>query len=106
MLLKEGFADLDTPTGPMRTHVFQPATAGRYPGVVLFSEIYQVTGPIQRMARRLVHGRSISIGDLPDAGDRADTISRKISARIDGDHARYRACSRRIDIVDARMGVG
>jgi carboxymethylenebutenolidase len=60
MLLKEGFVDLDTPTGLMRTHVFQPAAAGRHPGVVLFSEIYQVTGPIQRMARRLA-GRGLIV---------------------------------------------
>jgi carboxymethylenebutenolidase len=60
MLLKEGFVDLDTPTGPMRTHVFRPAGAGRYPGIALFSEIYQVTGPIQRMARRLA-GRGLIV---------------------------------------------
>lgn len=60
MLLKEGFVDLDTPTGVMRTHVFQPAGAGRHPGIALFSEIYQVTGPIQRMARRLA-GRGLIV---------------------------------------------
>lgn len=60
MLLKERFVDLDTPTGPMRTHLFEPTAAGRYPGVVLFSEIYQVTGPIQRVARRLA-GRGLIV---------------------------------------------
>jgi carboxymethylenebutenolidase len=60
MLLKEGHVDLDTPSGTMRTHVFQPAGPGRYPGIVLFSEIYQVTGPIQRMARRLA-GRGLIV---------------------------------------------
>jgi len=45
--------DLETPTGPMRTHRLRPAVAGTYPGVVLFSEIFQVTGPIQRTARLL-----------------------------------------------------
>ncbi len=40
--------DLATPTGPMRTHVFRPAAAGRYPGVLLYSEIFQLTGPIRR----------------------------------------------------------
>src|SRR3954463_6242054 len=51
MLLKEDYVDLDTPTGPMRTHRFEPAAGGPYPGVVLFSEIFQVTGPIRRTAR-------------------------------------------------------
>jgi carboxymethylenebutenolidase len=51
MLIKEDFVDLETPTGPMRTHRFEPAAGGPYPGVVLFSEIFQVTGPIRRTAR-------------------------------------------------------
>src|SRR4026209_2888047 len=41
------FVDLTTPTGPMRTHVFRPAAEGRYPGILLFSEIFQVSGPIR-----------------------------------------------------------
>jgi carboxymethylenebutenolidase len=53
MLLKEDFVDLDTPTGPMRTHRFEPTAGGPYPGVLLFSEIFQVTGPIRRTARLL-----------------------------------------------------
>jgi carboxymethylenebutenolidase len=53
MLLKEDFVDLETPTGPMRTHRFEPIGGGPYPGVLLFSEIYQVTGPIRRTARIL-----------------------------------------------------
>ena len=35
---------------PMRMHVFRPAAEGCFPGVVLFSEIYQVTAPIRRLA--------------------------------------------------------
>ena len=53
MLIKEDFVDLETPTGAMRTHMFQPAAGGPYPGLVLFSEIYQVTPPIARTARLL-----------------------------------------------------
>jgi carboxymethylenebutenolidase len=45
--------DIATPTGPMRTYIFQPAVEGRYPGVVFFSEIFQVTGPIRRTAAML-----------------------------------------------------
>ena len=50
MIIKEEFADIATPTGPMRLHLFRPAAAGRYPGILLYSEIYQITGPIRRMA--------------------------------------------------------
>jgi len=54
MILKDDEAiDLPTPNGPMRTYVFRPAAKGRYPGLVLFSEIFQVTGPIRRTAALL-----------------------------------------------------
>ena len=40
MILKEEVAvDLATPTGLMRTYMFRPAAEGKYPAVVLFSEI-------------------------------------------------------------------
>src|ERR1700746_2148115 len=61
MIIKQEFADIATPTGPMRLHLFQPATAGRYPGVLLYSEIYQITGPIRRMAAFLA-GQGYVIG--------------------------------------------
>lgn len=43
---------LTTTYGPMRTEVFQPSAPGKYPGLVLFSEIFQITGPIRRLATR------------------------------------------------------
>jgi carboxymethylenebutenolidase len=45
-------ADIAVPgaPGPMRLHLFRPAVPGRFPGVVFYSEIYQVTGPIRRLA--------------------------------------------------------
>jgi carboxymethylenebutenolidase len=45
--------DLSTPAGPMRTHVFAPAhahTTRKYPGLILYSEIFQVTEPIARLS--------------------------------------------------------
>lgn len=51
MIIKEhGIADIATPTGAMRLHVLQPAAPGRYPGVLVYSEIYQITAPVRRMA--------------------------------------------------------
>jgi carboxymethylenebutenolidase len=46
------FIDLPTPTGPMRVHRFLPQEGG-WPAVILYSEIYQMTGPIARLAARL-----------------------------------------------------
>jgi carboxymethylenebutenolidase len=45
--------DLATPSGPMRTHIVRPAAPGKYPGIVFFSEIFQVTDPIRRSAAQL-----------------------------------------------------
>ncbi|MEO7425967.1 MAG: dienelactone hydrolase family protein [Fibrobacteria bacterium] len=65
MLIKEDHADLATPSGPMRAHRFQPAGGGPHPGLILFSEIYQVTGPIQRTARRLAaHGYIVAVPEV------------------------------------------
>jgi carboxymethylenebutenolidase len=54
------FRDLDTPTGPMRTHVYAPAHPGgskRHPGLLLYPEIYQQTGPIVRLSMQFAsHG--------------------------------------------------
>lgn len=53
MIIEEDSADVATPGGPMRIHRFRPAAGGPFPGLILFSEIYQVTGPIRRAARIL-----------------------------------------------------
>ena len=62
MLIQEDFVDLTTPQGVMRTFMFRPASAGQFPGIVLFAEIYQMTGPIARTARRLAgHGYVVAV---------------------------------------------
>ena len=61
----EEYVDLETPYGPMRTYVLSPAAAGRYPGLVLFSEIFQVTGPIRRTAAFLAgHGYTVAVPEI------------------------------------------
>jgi carboxymethylenebutenolidase len=47
------FVEIATPTGPMRVHRFYPKVEALRPAVILYSEIYQVTGPIRRLAARL-----------------------------------------------------
>lgn len=57
--------DLTTPFGLMRTHLFRPHAAGRFPGVVLFAEIYQMTGPIARTAAMIAgHGFLVAVPDV------------------------------------------
>ena len=47
--------------GAMRVHLVRPAVPGRFPGVLFFSEIYQVTDPIRRLAA-LVAGHGYLVG--------------------------------------------
>ncbi|KID91451.1 dienelactone hydrolase family protein [Metarhizium guizhouense ARSEF 977] len=61
MLIEESHVDVPTSANgkdsTMRIFVFHPVIAGypkaRFPGVCLFSEIYQVTGPVARFARQI-----------------------------------------------------
>jgi carboxymethylenebutenolidase len=65
VILQEEQAELATPTGPMRTYVYRPVAAGKYPGVVLFSEIFQRTGPVGRMAAMLAgHGFMVAVPEI------------------------------------------
>jgi carboxymethylenebutenolidase len=57
--------DLATPYGPMRTFVYRPVAPGRYPGIILYSEIFQVTGPISRTAAFLAgHGFVVAVPEI------------------------------------------
>lgn len=57
--------DLPTPTGPMRTAVYRPTAPGRYPGLLLFSEIFQITAPIRRTAALLAgHGFIVAVPEI------------------------------------------
>ena len=53
MTLLEESIDLPTPTGPMRCAVLRPTSPGKYPGVVLWSEIFQITAPVRRTAAQI-----------------------------------------------------
>jgi carboxymethylenebutenolidase len=65
MTLREEHVDLTTPYGPMRTHVFRPTAEGQYPGILLYSEIFQVTPPIRRAAALLAgHGFVVAAPEI------------------------------------------
>lgn len=53
MTVTDSLADLPTPTGPMRTYFYAPHGPHREvprPGLVLYSEIFQQTQPVRRLA--------------------------------------------------------
>ncbi len=67
--------DLATPTGPMRTHIVRPAAPGRYPGILLYSEIFQVTEPIHRTAVQLAgHGYVVAVPEVYHEYEAAGTV--------------------------------
>jgi carboxymethylenebutenolidase len=67
--------DLSTPSGPMRTHIVRPAAPGKYPGILLFSEIFQVTGPIHRTAVQLAgHGYIVAVPEIYHEFEPAGTV--------------------------------
>jgi carboxymethylenebutenolidase len=75
MIIKDESADLTTARGPMRTYVFRPAAPGRYPGVVLYSEIFQVTGPIRRTASMLAgQGFVVAVPEIYHELEPAGTV--------------------------------
>jgi carboxymethylenebutenolidase len=57
---------IDVPgSGAMRAHVFRPAVDGRFPGILLFSEIYQVTAPIRRLATMIAgNGYVVAVSEV------------------------------------------
>ncbi|KAK9447507.1 Alpha/Beta hydrolase protein [Limtongia smithiae] len=58
MLVTESFQDVQTSYGTtMRMYIYHPTVPGypkaKFPAVVVYSEIYQVTGPVARFARNI-----------------------------------------------------
>jgi carboxymethylenebutenolidase len=50
---------------PMRTVVAEPKREGRFPGVLLYSEIFQITAPIRRSMERLAgHGIVVAAPEI------------------------------------------
>lgn len=67
--------DLATPSGPMRTYIFRPTAPGRYPGILLYSEIFQITGPIRRTAAMIAgHGFVVAVPEIYHEFEPAGTV--------------------------------
>ena len=75
IILDNEHVELSTPYGPMRTHIFRPVAPGKYPGIVFYSEIFQVTGPIHRTAAMLAgHGYIIAVPEIYHEFEPAGTV--------------------------------
>ncbi len=65
VIVGDEYVDLPTPSGSMRTHILRPVARGRYPAIVFYSEIFQVTAPIRRTAAMLAgHGYIVAVPEV------------------------------------------
>ena len=53
MLVTTEYVDIPAGPAPMRMFVAAPKASGRYPGIVCYSDIFQLTGPMLRACTRL-----------------------------------------------------
>jgi len=89
----------------MRVHLFRPGLDGAFPGVLFFSEIYQVTAPIRRLAAYVAgHGYVVAVPEVyheyeapgtvlaydPAGTDRGNAL--KTTKSVAGFDADARAC--------------
>jgi carboxymethylenebutenolidase len=65
MIVQTNSLEIDTRAGPMRTHIHRPVAEGKRAGIVLFSEIFQQTAPIARMAALIAgHGFVVAVPEI------------------------------------------
>ena len=76
MVIKDNeVVDVPTPITPMRTNIVRPAAEGKYPGVLLYSEIFQITGPVRRTAAWLAgHGYVVAVPEIYHEFEPAGTV--------------------------------
>lgn len=66
MIITSGYEDLKTPDGgSMRTFVAAPKAAGKYAGILFYSDIFQLTGTMLRSCARLAgHGFVVAAPEI------------------------------------------
>jgi carboxymethylenebutenolidase len=91
VIREETFIDVETPRGAMRTYVFEPKPEGRWPGVIFYSEIFQMTAPIRRFAAWLAgHGYLVLVPEIYHELEPAGTVLAYDQAGSDqGNHDKY-----------------
>ena len=75
MTILEEAITVETATGPMRTQILRPSIPGRFPALVLYSEIFQITAPVRRMAAFLAsHGYIVACPEVYHTFEPAGTV--------------------------------
>ena len=75
IVIDNEYVDLQTPTGVMRTHIVRPSAPGRFPGIVMYSEIFQLTAPVHRLAVQLASdGYVVAVPEIYHEYEPAGTV--------------------------------
>jgi carboxymethylenebutenolidase len=77
MILKDDLVqNVPTVNGPMRTYFFRPTVENaQFPGIILYSDIFQMTGPIRRFATFLAgHGYLVAVPEVYHELEAAGTV--------------------------------
>jgi len=79
MIVRDSVLEVPTPTGPMRCYAYAPHDPHRpaetRPGVVLYSEIFQQTAPIRRLAVQLAgHGFVVLVPEVFHSDEPPGTV--------------------------------
>lgn len=65
MILQQESVDLNTPSGVMRCQVYRPQAEGAFACIFFYSEIFQITAPIERSARLMAgHGFTVVVPEV------------------------------------------
>ncbi len=67
--------ELRVDDSPMRVYVAAPKPEGNYPGMLLYSEIFQLTAPIRRSVERLAgHGFVVAAPEIYHRHERPGSV--------------------------------
>lgn len=69
MIVHSETIDLTTPTGLMRTYAYRPVSErpadAKFPGILFYTEIFQQTGPMRRLAIQIAsHGYIVMVPEI------------------------------------------
>lgn len=53
MITQQQRCQIQTPSGTMQAQIYRPQAAGKFPSIIFYSEIFQITAPIARSANIL-----------------------------------------------------
>ena len=85
MQIKTDYIDIPVAGKQMRTFLAHPAQAGQYPGIIYFSDIFQVSEAMQRACARLAgYGFVVAAHEIFHRLEPADRLTELLSHQSAG----------------------